>query len=73
MMAGALPAVMLRLELDSIATASRAGDTVWPAAGNQVFAAIGGIGGVDYGLLKCGGFGFHKLLIPNPTGIVKYI
>jgi hypothetical protein len=71
---GALPAVVLRLELHTVTTAGRAEHlTVSPTPGNHVIAAILGVREVDYRFLKGGGFGCHDYSVPEFHGIVKYI
>jgi hypothetical protein len=71
---GALPAVVLRLELHAVATASRAEHlAVRPTPGDHVIAAILRVGEVDYRFLKGGGFGCHDYSVPEFHGIVKYI
>src|ERR1039458_5978190 len=71
---GTLPAVVLRLELHPVATASRAEHlAVRPTPGDHVIAAILRVGEVDYRFLKCGGFGCHDYSVPELHGIVKYI
>ena len=52
----AVPAVVLLQEQDVLAAAARAGDAIRPAARYQILAAVGGIGEVDDGFLKCLGF-----------------
>src|ERR1019366_8924648 len=71
---GALPAVVLRLELHVFATAGRAEYlTISPTPRNHVIAAVLRVGEIDYRFLKGGGFGCHDYSVPELHGIVKYI
>src|SRR5579864_2598588 len=76
MMAAALPAVMLRLELDVNASAIWAANTFRPAASNEVFPATVRIGEINHGLLQRLEFffvRFHVPRVPELDGVVKYI
>ena len=61
-LAATLPAVILRLEENLLAAASRAGHTIRPTVRNKVLAAVGRIGEIEDGVLKCGRF--HASIMP---------
>src|ERR1700677_2678663 len=69
----ALPAVVLGLERNAVATAGGADDAVRPTAGNHVIVAVLGIGEVYHRFLEGCGFWCHVYSVPYPHGIVKYI
>ena len=71
----ALPAIMLRLELNAVGSTDRARhDSFRPASRNHVLTAIGGILKVSDCFQKsCGRMVFHDLTISICDGIVNYI
>jgi len=70
---GALPAVVLGLECDLFAAASRANHAIAPAAGQNVLPCLFWIGCHHRNLLKGLVFEFRTQIIPYYPGIAKYI
>lgn len=73
-MTTALPALMLRHEADTLASAGGASDAVGPALRRKIVQAVRRNSIVDDGFLKSGGrLAFHALRVRLKYGLVKFI
>ena len=71
MMASALPAIMLLGELNVLAAAVWAFDSIRPASRYKIFAAVLWIGEILDGLLES--LRVHVIKVLHNSGVVKYI